>query len=59
MPARTLHQLQMDGETPETLQSALDALDKIVPPSDVWRDKLEENREELLTELCTIKGRLI
>jgi hypothetical protein len=51
---RDLKTLLADNETPETIQSALDALDELVPTSPAWALKILQNREELLQELNTI-----
>lgn len=53
--ARSLDQLMLDKETPETIRSALDDLDKLVPTSPKWAAKIIANRDELLQELHAIE----
>jgi hypothetical protein len=53
--ARSLEQLIADKETPETIRSALDALDELEPPTQAWRTNLSATRVELLQELATIE----
>lgn len=58
MPARTLEQMLADGETEESIQGALEALDEIQPPPEVLdaAKRITELRNELLQELKTIRG---
>jgi hypothetical protein len=55
MTARSRTELEQDGETPETIRSALDALDQLKPPSAKWAADILANRNELLQELRTIE----
>jgi hypothetical protein len=57
---RDRQQLLADNETADTLRSALDALDVLVPTSLKWALEILRNREELLQELRAIEsqGRL-
>lgn len=59
MPARTLHQLQMDGESRATIRSALDELDNLRPQTPNRVREVAELREELTEELRTIEERLL
>ncbi len=56
MTARNRIELEQDGETPETIRSALDALDKLNPTSAKWAADILANRDELLQELRTIEN---
>lgn len=57
--ARNIMQLTADGDTPETIRSALDALDELKPTSSAWAAKISAFRADLLQELQTIEGRLL
>lgn len=53
---RDLNQLLADNETADTLRSALDTLDELVPTSPKWALEIFRNREELLQELRAIEA---
>lgn len=58
MTVRDASQLRADGETPETIKSAIAELDEIaVPPA--WTALARRLRNELLEELRNIEGRLL
>lgn len=56
MTARTLQQLQKDGDTPAEIRDALERLDEIEPISDVHIKRIAALREELNEELRTIEA---
>ncbi len=56
MTARDLKTLMFDRETPETIRSALDALNKLQPTSAKWAADILANRDELLQELRLLEG---
>lgn len=49
--ARDLKTLMFDQETPETIRSALDALNGLEPASSVSAEKIIATRNDLLIEL--------
>ena len=53
---RDLKTLLADNETPATIQSALDALDELVPTSTKWESDIAALRHELSQELHAIGG---
>ena len=56
---RDLDTLIKDGETRETIASALAALAEIEPTNDLVARDLEAMRDELLQELRTMEGMLL
>lgn len=56
MAPRDLKTLMFDHETPETIRSALDALDELKPTTAKHGADILRMREDLLRELHTLEG---